>query len=392
MGHYANKCPSPKKSVTSAAQQVRFKPTYLRKPAIRTAATRIKMPQVDQPKGLIDNSSNHMLINIKVDGHPARALIDQQTTGASLISTTFASTYNLPTVALTNEITVNLALQGSRGKSTHYVRSTLEIGGHMIDVYLCVVALADWDLILGEPILRMIQTIIDVTNQMITIQPKSTDRPVTLSAIPNNNKAPRRQLVLAALVTIAATNIIPQQDQQPNIIEISDDDSLFDDKPCDNEMTSLIKPYSYDDGVDRLGYDPIKEFEDVFPLKKPTALPPLRAINHKINIIEDAAYKALQPRRFKPTEAFLPQLKDKIDAEEKTGRVYAAQDSSACSIFIIKKYDKPNETRFLHHLRARKDITIKDKTPIPDITCIIDAVASHEFRSKIHLTDGYHNV
>ena len=77
------------------------------------------MPQVDQPKGLIDNSSNHMLINIKVDGHPARALIDQQTTGASLISTTFASTYNLPTVALTNEITVNLALQGSRGKSTH---------------------------------------------------------------------------------------------------------------------------------------------------------------------------------------------------------------------------------------------------------------------------------
>ena len=71
MGHYTNKCPSPKKSVTSAAQQVRFKPTYLRKPAIRTAAIRIQMPQVDQPKGLIDNSSNHMLINIKVDGHPA---------------------------------------------------------------------------------------------------------------------------------------------------------------------------------------------------------------------------------------------------------------------------------------------------------------------------------
>ena len=44
MGHYANKCPSPKQSIMSAAQQVRFKPTYLRKPAIRTAATRIKMP------------------------------------------------------------------------------------------------------------------------------------------------------------------------------------------------------------------------------------------------------------------------------------------------------------------------------------------------------------
>ena len=192
----------------------------------------------------------------------------------------------------------------------------------MIDIYLCVVALADWDLILGEPMLRMMQTIIDVTNQMITIQPRSTDRPVTLSAIPN--KKPRRQLVSAALVTIAATDVIPQHDQQLKVIEISDDDSLFDDKPSDNEMTSLIKPYSHDDGVARLGYDPIKVFEDVFPLKKPTARPPLRAINHKIDIIDDAAYKALQPRQFKPTEAFLPQLRDKIDAEEKTRRVYAA--------------------------------------------------------------------
>ena len=157
-------------------------------------------------------------------------------------------------------------------------------------------------------------------------------------------------------------------------------------------MKSLIKPYSDDNGVARLGYNPIREFEDVFPLKKPTARPPLRAINHNIDIIDDAAYKAPQPRRFKRTEAFLPQLRYKIDAEEKSGRVYAAQDSSASSIFMIKKYDKPNEARFLHDLRARNDITVKENTPIHDITWIINAVASHEFRCKIDLTDGYYNV
>ena len=43
---------------------------------------------------------------------------------------------------------------------------------------------------------------------MITIQPRSTDRPVTLSAIPN--KVPRRQLVSTALVKIAVTDVIPQ--------------------------------------------------------------------------------------------------------------------------------------------------------------------------------------
>ena len=58
---------------------------------------------------------------------------------------------------------------------------------------------------------------------------------------------------------------------------------------------------------------------------------------------------------------------------------------------MIKKYDKPNEPRFLYDLRARNDITVKDKTPIPDITCIINAVAKSKFKSKIDLTDGYNN-
>jgi len=107
MGHYASNCT--KKSVRSAAQSVRFRPTYQKKPQIRTAATRIKIPK-NQPNGLIDGTSKHMLINIKVNGHPARALIDQQTTGASLISTTFASTYNILTVVLEEEITISLAL------------------------------------------------------------------------------------------------------------------------------------------------------------------------------------------------------------------------------------------------------------------------------------------
>ena len=118
----------------------------------------------------------------------------------------------------------------------------------------------------------------------------------------------------------------------------------------------------------------------------------MRAINYKIDITDVAAYNALQPRRFKPAKAFLPQLTDKIDAEERRGRVYAAQDSSTCSIFMIQKYIEPDEARLLHDLRARNDISIKDKITIPDITSIINAVASHEFRSKVDLTDGYHNV
>ena len=37
-------------------------------------------------------------------------------------------------------------------------------------------------------------------------------------------------------------------------------------------------------------------------------------------------------------------------------------------------------------------ITIKDKTPLPTIDEIIDFMANKPFRSKLDLTDGYHNI
>ena len=100
----------------------------------------------------------------------------------------------------------------------------------------------------------------------------------------------------------------------------------------------------------------------------------------------------MRPRRIRPSEAFLPQLRDKINAELETGRLYPAQDSEACSMFMIKKHDKQNEARFLHDLVDRNANTRKDNTPIPDIPSIINTVAQHSYRSNIDLTNGYHNV
>ena len=54
----------------------------------------------------------------------------------------------------------------------------------------------------------------------------------------------------------------------------------------------------------------------------------------------------MRPRRIRPNEAFLPQLKDKINAELETGRIYTVQDSAARNMFMIKKHDKQNEARF----------------------------------------------
>ena len=128
-----------------------------------------------------------MVIDVKLDGHPAKALVDQQTTGASLISSTYTSIYNLPIIELPEDVNVNLALQGSRGKSTHFVIANLDIEGHTQPVTFCVAALADWDIILGEPILRELKTKLDIGKRKMTIlEPLKT--PITVEATPNRKR------------------------------------------------------------------------------------------------------------------------------------------------------------------------------------------------------------
>ncbi len=390
-GHYANKCPE--KSIRSAAQSVRPKTnnSYPRKPFVRTAAVNISHKEGKLPSDLYDDSSKHMIINVEINCNPARALVDQQTTGSNLISNSYVTTHQRPTIQLKKEIAVHLALQGSRGKSTHYVKTNLGIGNHKEPVSFCIAALADWDIIIGEPLLRELKAKIDVAKQTMTIQPEMSQSPILIKATvrpPKDNANESPTTVSSARIMVAPNHESPEELLQQ---AVSKKKQKTEKQQLMSQASDSI-PYSYENAVRQLGYDPIRTFPDVFPETKPTELPPLRKINHKIDIIDEDKHHAMRSRRIKPSEAFLPQLREKIDKELKTGRVYPAQDSSACSIFMVQKFDKPKEARFLHDLVDRNANTRKDHTPIPDISSIINTVARHPFRSKIDLTDGYHNV
>ena len=82
------------------------------KPFIGSAATDIQTKNKEKELNqILDRRSEHMVIDVKLNGRPTKALVDQQTMGASLISSTYTSTYNLPIVELPEDITFNLALQ-----------------------------------------------------------------------------------------------------------------------------------------------------------------------------------------------------------------------------------------------------------------------------------------
>ena len=97
----------------------------------------------DLPKEIHDPISKHQVINIEVEGNKALVLIDPQTTGRNLMTMNYASVYNLLLIQMLEPIQVNLALKGSKGVSTHYVRTKIKIGSHKQDAAFLIVALDD---------------------------------------------------------------------------------------------------------------------------------------------------------------------------------------------------------------------------------------------------------
>ncbi|HLP34462.1 MAG TPA: reverse transcriptase domain-containing protein [Amoebophilaceae bacterium] len=370
-GHRANNCPN-KKRISSAATSVQEK---ISPPEISTAAQTLKkapVTQHEEKKTSKKNSyqprlksadplSDHLLVSTKINGHPAKTLVDHQTTGGDLISSKFCTTYNIPQIALDKPITVSMTVKGSRGSCLSYVKVKLDWIGHQEERIFFVVALSAWDVILGHPALSTNKAIIDVAKGYASIKPHYKER-------------------------------FQLQPWNPKEIKDHHEENSLHEKNFqhDQQLHNISKIISAAATEINEAYNPFDDFPELFPKEKPVALPPLREINHEIRLKDPNLPQ--KPVPIKPKEKFLDQLYTKLVREEESGRVYKAQDTSACSLFMIPKNDKPNEARFLHDLRARNDNTIPDPTPIPDQKSILNQIARHPYRSKIDLSDGYHNV
>ena len=137
-------------------------------------------------------------------------------------------------------------------------------------------------------------------------------------------------------------------------------------------------------------FNPVAEFATLFPKDIPRELPPLRKINHKINIIPGSS---CIPTYRSSGDRFKQEITDQINSGEISGRVYRAEDdTNAVVMFTQPKRDRPKEARFLLDCRPRNAVIIQKHTPLPNIEGAIEFVAARPWWSKIDLTDGYHNI
>jgi hypothetical protein len=283
-----------------------------------------------------------LVVRVKVNGHPVKALIDSGSTG-DFISAGLVDQLKIKRVELEQTIPVSLAVQGSRSKVNFGVIVQLEYDTINSSRWFDVINVAQYDIILGTPWLFQHQI-------RYSLNPPSVE---VLAEKP---------------VEIKGVNIDRLQSKAAKLVD-EDFEKLRMDLHAYAEAAGLyVDPSS-------------------------TPLPPLRAINHEILLIDENKIYPWRPARC--AAVFQAQWVAKKAGYLQTGRWRITTSRNTVPLLCIPKPNKPKdkpELRTAVDLRARNANTHKMSAPLPNIEAVIRRVAAHKYRSLFDQKDAYEQI
>ena len=130
----------------------------------------------------------------------------------------------------------------------------------------------------------------------------------------------------------------------------------------------------------------LQEYFDVFPKNVPARLPPLRGIEHQINLILGASLpnRAAYHTNPEETKEMQRQVQELLD------KGYVHESLSPCVVPVLLVPMKDGSWRMCVDCRAINNITIRYRHPIPRLDDMLDELSGAILFSKIDLRSGYH--
>ncbi|XP_074292222.1 uncharacterized protein LOC141619090 [Silene latifolia] len=132
----------------------------------------------------------------------------------------------------------------------------------------------------------------------------------------------------------------------------------------------------------------IQEQRDVFPKELPSGLPPLRGIEHHIDLVPGSVLPIRPAYRSDPVAT--KELQHQI--EELMNKGFVRESLSPCEVPGLLVPKKDRTWRMCTDSRAINNIPVKYRFPIPRLDDMLDELSDARIFSKINLKQGYHQV
>ena len=281
-----------------------------------------------------------IVVIVRINDQPIRALLDTGSM-ADFLSTTIVDQLKLPRETYEKPLSVQLAVHGSRSKINCGTTVRFQYQTIDCDRRFDVANLDNYDAILGTPFMYQHQVAIGF----------NPSRVIVGSSEPQEMKGPEVTTINSAAADLLNKGL--------------------------NEIRKELR----------------QEAEDLCPDTSRTALPPMRAVNHAIPLIDEKKIYRFRPS--KCPEAFRDQWRIKKNAYLETGRWRTATGHNAIPLLMIPKPSTTNGQPTLQTVfdkREQNANTHKLASPLPDIEEILRAVSRHKYRSLIDGKDAYEQI
>ena len=132
----------------------------------------------------------------------------------------------------------------------------------------------------------------------------------------------------------------------------------------------------------------LKEFKDVFPDELHPGLPPLRGIEHRIDLIPGAPLPNRVAYRTNPEE--MKDIERQIQELLSKGLIRESLSPCAVPVILVPKSDQT--LGMCMDCRPINVITVRYRHPIPRLDDMLDELSGSKIFSKIDLRSGYHQI